>query len=150
MKQLITSFVLMTLTFFVNADKRYVPPNSDYGKLCVNQCTTSKYQCQQLEELKNDNARLRDSQDDLYWQQGRSSDLQRCLTKRSDAKGKKKCRDRYDDDEAIEAGFELLDLFLDDSDESTPRDICKEQYISCFTNCGGRIEKINVDKRYNY
>ncbi len=133
--------ILITISPFVFAETgyRYVAPNSDYGKLCVNQCDNSKYQCQQLEQLKKENSQLKQSQEGLNFKQNVSADFQRCLTKHS----KEKCRDREDTDLAIDLFANILGAVFEE--EKPVKDICKERYLQCFNRCGGVIEKVKFD-----
>lgn len=130
---------------FAETGYRYVPPNSDYGKLCVNQCDNSKYQCQQLEQLKQENKELKKEQGSASYRQNRTIELQRCMAKYANdkEKQKKKCRDEDDEAIGIDIVVGLAALFFAEDEEK--RDVCQDRFLGCFKNCGGKIETVIFD-----
>lgn len=145
-KKIITLAVLLiSPILFAGTGYRYVPPDSDYGRLCVNQCESSKYQCKQLEQIKQENAELREAQDDLYWGQDDIRYDQECFAKYADDKKKQKKKCGYDDIDDILSGLELFSLIVGDEEGERAPDVCKNRYLTCFKTCGGRIETVNFD-----
>ncbi len=93
-------------------DYQFTPPSSSTGKVCASNCENSKYQCQQIEQMRadqcQDRARLemQRCEDNVRWREGREPKWYECG--------------------------------MDSCSADTER--CESQYRSCFTACGGKVD----------
>lgn len=93
----------------------YVPPSSETGRTCVFQCENSRYQCQQLEEMRKERCEedARREQERCQWQlamRGKEEKWYDCPTASCSA--------------------------------DTER--CDGMYRSCYQSCGGRVDAKTV------
>ncbi|GEM_PF-704156 len=99
-------------------DTRYtmIPPSSSSGRVCIVQCENSKYQCEELEELRKERCEER-----------AESEYNRCewQTRRSEGRQPK---------------------WYECSRDSCSADSgkCEQRYRSCYESCGGRVSSETV------
>ncbi len=114
----LVAFVAVLIAIFFTGcgpiyDTQYTfdPPEGGSGRACVAQCETSKFQCEQLEEMKADRCRDRAEREAeqcrnrVYWKEGREPKWYEC--------GTDSC--------------------------STDAEKCESRYRSCYQTCGGRV-----------
>jgi hypothetical protein len=98
---------------------RYTPPLDTNGKMCVNQCASSRDLCRQLEES-------RASQEQAQCQQNATMRYALCLSNAKTDQARSQCNS---------SSY---------CSRSANTERCEESYRQCFQNCGGKIDSFQV------
>jgi len=98
---------------------RYTPPLDINGKMCVNQCASSRDLCRQLEES-------RASQEQAQCQQNATMRYALCLSSAKTDQARSQCNS---------SSY---------CSRSANTERCEESYRQCFQNCGGKIDSFQV------
>jgi hypothetical protein len=105
-----------------NTEYSYIPPATDMGKMCVNQCITNKTLCQQMCQMRNDSCRTQSRQNALFDYQmykHRQKANKQPITKDLSAfdRGGYECNSRCD---------------------------CDFSFNQCYSACGGQVQEHKV------
>jgi len=98
---------------------RYTPPVDSNGKMCVNQCASSRDLCRQLEES-------RASQEQAQCQQNATMRYALCLSNAKTDQARSQCNS---------SSY---------CSRSANTERCEGSYRQCFQNCGGRVDSFQV------
>jgi hypothetical protein len=98
---------------------RYTPPLDTNGKMCINQCASSRDLCRQLEES-------RASQEQAQCQQNATMRYALCLSNAKTDQARSQCNS---------SSY---------CSRSANTERCEESYRQCFQNCGGKIDSFQV------
>lgn len=95
----------------------FIAPKTAEGKSCVFQCENTRMQCDQLDQMRVDNCRMRAENNYAYCEQQKQAAYNNCV-----ASGAQGCYQEWCQKE-----------------ECPTSDRCENQYQRCYSTCGGQV-----------